>query len=144
MTHRGPFQPLPFCDSVKAKRKTSINVLQGSILGRVQCNILINDLDDGTEFADDTKLTGLGDTPAGRAVIHRDLDRLEKQSDRNFMKLSKRKCKVRHLTRKNPRHMGYMMAAEGWEAVFQKICFGGLGGHHAECEPAVWQCRKGG
>jgi len=44
--------------------------------------IFTNDLDDGTEstftkFADDTKLGGEVDTREGRAIIWRELDRLE-------------------------------------------------------------------
>lgn len=49
-----------------------------------------------------TKLAGVADTPDGCAVIHRDLDQLEKWAGRSHMKLNTGKCQV--LWRSNPMH----------------------------------------
>ncbi|PKU30795.1 rna-directed dna polymerase from mobile element jockey-like [Limosa lapponica baueri] len=77
--------------------------------GPILFNIFINDLDDGAEctlskFADDAKLGGVADTPEGHAVIQRNLDRLEKWSDRNLMQFTKGKYQFLHLGKNNPMH----------------------------------------
>lgn len=41
-----------------------------------------------SKFAEDTELGGVADVPGGYAAIQRDPDRLEKQSDRNIMKVN--------------------------------------------------------
>ncbi|GAB0183246.1 mitochondrial enolase superfamily member 1 [Grus japonensis] len=57
-----------------------------------------------SEFADDTKLGGVADTPEGCAAIQRDMDRIEIWVERNLMKFNKGKCRVPHLGQNNPKH----------------------------------------
>ena len=51
---------------------------------------------------DDTKLSTAVERIEGRVDIQRDLDRLEKQTHTNFIKLNKAKGKVLHLSQGNP------------------------------------------
>jgi len=44
------------------------------------------------------------DTPEGYAAIKRDLDKLERWTERNLVEFNKGKCRVLHLERNNPTH----------------------------------------
>ncbi|GAB0176301.1 mitochondrial enolase superfamily member 1 [Grus japonensis] len=100
-------------------RPVTTSIPQGLILGPILFNVF-NDLDDGTEctlstFADDTKVGGVADTPEGCATIQRDLNRLEKEANRNVLKFSKGKCEVLHMGRSIPTYQ-YMLGADQLES----------------------------
>ncbi|KAK4830051.1 hypothetical protein QYF61_008389 [Mycteria americana] len=67
-------------------RQVTSSIPQGSILGPILLNIIVNDLDDETEWAlnrlvDGMKLGGEANIPDGGAAIQSDLDRMQKCTD---------------------------------------------------------------
>lgn len=84
---------------------------QGFIPGAVLFNFFMSDLNDGTEctlsnFEKNMKWRGVIDRPDGCAAIQRDLNKLEKQENRNFIKFNKGKCQVLHLGEEYPIQTG--------------------------------------
>jgi len=78
-------------------------------------------------------------TPEGHAAIQRDINSLEKRTDRNLMKFNKEKAKVLH----NSMHQ-YRLGATQVESNFSEKDLGGPGGHQLEHEPAVCPSSKEG
>lgn len=74
------------------------------VVGPVLFNIFINGMNDGAEYtlsksADVEKLEGVTDAPNDCANVKRDLNRLEKWTDKNLMKFKKGNSKILHLRR---------------------------------------------
>lgn len=75
-----------------------------------------------------------------QTFIQRDLDRLEKQADRNLIKLFKDKFEAQSLGKNKSKHTEGCLAGKE----LGRKGSGGPGGHHAEHESAMCTCCKEG
>ncbi|PKU48762.1 rna-directed dna polymerase from mobile element jockey-like [Limosa lapponica baueri] len=84
--------------SISKRKPVMSGVSQASVLGPILFNVIISDVDSGTEctlskFADDTKLHGAVDSLERRDAVQRDLDRLGEWACVNLMKFKNVKRK---------------------------------------------------
>lgn len=48
----------------------------------------------------------IGDSPGNHSADQKDLDRLERWTEKKLMKFNKEKCRALYLRSNNPRHLG--------------------------------------
>lgn len=111
-----------------SQRPVTSGVPQVSIPGSVVFNVFVCDRDDATDcslstLADSIKLREVVDVPEVFAAIQRDLHKLEKQLDRNLMKISPGKHQVHHVAAiTSGTREGWWTT--GWKAALQKRMWG--------------------
>jgi len=105
-------------------RSVTSGVPQVSVLGPIQFNIFINDLDSRIEctlskFADNTKLSGVVNVPEGRDAIQRDLGKPQKWARVNLMRFKKPSARSCRRVRASPGiNTGWGM--KGWRAALRR------------------------
>ncbi|KAJ7415311.1 rna-directed dna polymerase from mobile element jockey-like [Pitangus sulphuratus] len=98
-----------FVDFIKAFNAVSHNILIARLKKHGLDEWTVSDLDEVIEFllskfTDDTKLGEVAGTSEGCASLQRDLNRLERWTEKNLMKFNKDKCRVLQLGRNDPKH----------------------------------------
>uniref|UniRef100_A0A452HI16 Reverse transcriptase domain-containing protein n=1 Tax=Gopherus agassizii TaxID=38772 RepID=A0A452HI16_9SAUR len=97
-------------------RGVTSGVPQESVLGPIQFNLFINDLEKGVnsevaKFADDTKLLKIVKAKADCEELQKDLTKLSDWATKWQMKFNVDKCKVMHIGKNNPNYTYNMMGA---------------------------------
>lgn len=85
----------------------------------------------------------MANTPASRAAIRRDLDKLQKWAHSHIMKFNREKCEVLHMGKNKPRHQYALAATQLGSNVAEKGP-GDPGGDQVEHEPAMGPCGQEG
>ncbi|CAM4557507.1 unnamed protein product [Lepidochelys olivacea] len=95
-------------------RGVTNGVPQGSVVGPILFNLLVNDLEKGVnskaaKFADDTKLLKIVRTKTDCEELQKDLTKLSDWATKWQMKFNVDKCKVMHIGKNNPNYTYNMM-----------------------------------
>ncbi|CAM4640541.1 unnamed protein product [Lepidochelys kempii] len=98
-------------------REVNSGVPQGSVLGPVLFNILINDLEKGVnsevaKFADDTKLLKIVKYQSDCEELQKDLTKLGDWATKWRMKFNVDKCKAMHIGKHNPNYTYKMIGSK--------------------------------